>query len=127
VLLPAGLDLGGPLPASASGGGDGRLTGVFINGRELHPADVAGLRQLVGQVWPGRWFVDAQGNYGPAGGPVWGNLVQLARARQSAGGGGAWSRRYEGTSPGGNMALAGDGATTCVSVNGYSSCTGDRP
>ena len=127
VLLPAGLDMGGAAPANASGGGDGRLTGVFINGRELHPVDVAGLRQLLGQVWPGRWFVDATGNYGPEGGPVWGNLVGVARARQQSGGsGGAWSKRYEGTTPGGNMGLASDGNTTCVSVSGYSSCTGDR-
>lgn len=31
--------LGGPLPPDASGGGSGSLTGVFINGREIHPMD----------------------------------------------------------------------------------------
>src|SRR4051812_6302335 len=40
AYLGPGLALGGPLPANASGGGDGRITGVFINGRELHPLDV---------------------------------------------------------------------------------------
>ncbi|MEP7300676.1 MAG: hypothetical protein ABI699_04045, partial [Caldimonas sp.] len=37
AYLGPGLALGGTLPANASGGGDGRTTGVFINGRELHP------------------------------------------------------------------------------------------
>src|SRR5258706_12537116 len=41
-FIPAGLDVGGPLPADASGG----HTGVFVNGRELHPFDVAGLQQI---------------------------------------------------------------------------------
>src|SRR2546427_9525815 len=40
--VAAGLKLGGPLRADASGGG----TGVFINGRELHPLDVWALSQL---------------------------------------------------------------------------------
>ncbi len=61
VVLPAGLPLGGPLPAQASGGGNGRLTGVFINGRELHPFDVQRL-QTLGPVWPGRYRWDAAGN-----------------------------------------------------------------
>jgi hypothetical protein len=67
AFLPAGLPLGGPLPAEASGGGRGALTGVFVNGRELHPVDVAGLQELVGVVVPGRWWVDAAGNYAMAG------------------------------------------------------------
>ena len=70
AFLPAGLDLGGPLPAEASGGGSGQVTGVFVNGRELHPLDVAMMQQLVGQVWPGRWWVDAQGNFGLRAAPV---------------------------------------------------------
>src|SRR6516162_5085404 len=80
TFLPAGLDLAGPLPAEASGGGSGQLTAVFINGRELHPVDVAMMQQLVGQVWPGRWWVDGQGNFGLEGGPPMGNLVSLARS-----------------------------------------------
>jgi hypothetical protein len=128
ALLPAGLDLGGPLPANASGGGSGRLTGVFINGRELHPADVAGLMALLGQVWPGRWWVDGQGNFGAEGSPVpIGNLVAAARARNAAapGGGRAWSSRYEGVTPSDTMNMASDGTTTCVSTGGYSRCTGE--
>ena len=125
-FLPPGLNLGGPLPADASGGGQGMLTAVFVNGRELHPLDVVGLQQLIGQVWPGRWWVGAQGNYGVEGGPPLGNLMVLARANRSRGGGGpqAWSKHYEGLSPGQNMNLASDGITTCFNVAGDTRCTG---
>ena len=126
AFLPAGLELAGPLPADASGGGSGQLTGVFVNGRELHPLDVVMMQQLVGQVWPGRWWVDAQGNFGLEGGPPVGNLVVLARSRRQSGSGShAWSKHYEGTTPGQNMNLASDGTTTCVSTAGYSRCTGE--
>jgi hypothetical protein len=127
AFLPAGLELGGAVPAAASGGGRGTLTGVWVNGRELHPVDVAGLQELVGQVLPGRWWVDASANYGLEGGPPMGNLLALAQARKRAGQGNgrAWSKHYEGATPGGNMNLASDGNTTCVSVSGYSHCTGE--
>jgi hypothetical protein len=127
AFLPPGLDLNGKAPASASGGGQGTLTGVFVNGRELHPLDVRGLQELVGAVYPGRWWVDAQANYGLEGGPPMGNLLQLAQARRAAGQGGrtAWSRRYEGITPGSNMNLASDGQTTCFSVAGETRCTGE--
>ena len=127
AFLPAGLELGGAVPANASGGGQGNLTGVFMNGREVHPVDVAGFQGLVGAVLPGRWWVDASGNYGLEGGPPMGNLVAMAQARRRAGQGGgtAWSKRYEGITPGQNMNLASDGTTTCVSVSGYSRCTGE--
>ncbi len=87
-VIQAGLGLGGELPASASGGGDGSLTGVFINGRELHPQDVQALQQMVGQVYQGRWFVDAYGNFGQEGGVVLGNLIQISQQLQSQGRGG---------------------------------------
>lgn len=86
----AGLELGGPLVADASGGG----TGVFINGRELHPQDVLALQRL-GPVMPGRYWVDGFGNGGFEGGPAMFNLVQLA---QRAGGrGGPWSHHTKWT------------------------------
>jgi hypothetical protein len=127
AFLPAGLRLGGDVPASASGGGRGTVTGVFVNGRELHPIDVAGLQDLVGQVLPGRWWVDGSANYGLEGGRPMGNLLAIAQARKRAGqsGGRAWSKHYEGVTPSGNMNMAGDGNTTCVSVSGYSRCTGE--
>jgi hypothetical protein len=74
AFLPAGLGLGGDLPANASGGG----TGVFVNGRELHPLDLQRLMALVGPIQGGRYWVDAQGNAGPEGRPAVVNLVQLA-------------------------------------------------
>ncbi len=127
AFLPSGLELGGAMPADASGGGQGNLTGVFMNGREVHPQDVAAFQGLVGAVMPGRWWVDASGNYGIEGGPPVGNLVTMAQARRRGGQGGgtAWSKRYEGITPGQNMNLASDGSTTCVSVSGYSRCTGE--
>jgi hypothetical protein len=81
-IAVAGLDFGGPLHADASNGN----TGVFVNGRELHAVDVQRLNGLVGNVIPGRWWVDAQGNFGPEGWPMVGNLFMLARARLSGGG-----------------------------------------
>jgi len=69
-FIKAGIALGGPLMPTASGGG----SGVFINGRELHPHDVVALRRL-GQVWPGRYWLDGYGNFGFEGGPVLGNLA----------------------------------------------------
>jgi hypothetical protein len=74
--IPAGLELGGPLRADASRGN----TGVFINGRELHALDVAGLMQIT-PVYQGRWWVDALGNFGAEGGPALGNLRLLAAQR----------------------------------------------
>ena len=73
-IIPAGLDLGGPMPANASGGG----TRVFINGRELHPIDVAVLSRL-GPVFPGRYWVNANGDFGFERGPRLGNLVLAAQ------------------------------------------------
>lgn len=74
-----GLVLGGALRADASSGN----TGVFINGRQLHAEDVSALRQLLGQVLPGRWWVDAQGNFGLEGCAESGNLWLLAQQRSS--------------------------------------------
>jgi hypothetical protein len=72
--LPAGLELGGPMPANCSGGG----TGVFVNGRELHPADVLTLTQFT-LLAPGRYWVDANGNFGFDGGPALTNLFERAK------------------------------------------------
>ena len=104
VVLP-GLALGGPLPADASGGG----TRVWVNGRELHPLDVAALRQITPTVLPGRYWVDASGTGGLEGGPPYFNLsarAAQARAAGARGAGGAWLHR----GPGGGM--GGDG--NCV-------------
>lgn len=94
--IAPGLRLGGPLRRDASGGG----TGVFVNGRELHPADVAQLRQLYGSVNPGRYWLNAQGIGGYEGGPAQFNLPgAAAQAAQRRGVGSAYNR----TTPGGHL------------------------
>lgn len=85
-FLPPMLNLGGPLPANASGG----ATNVLVNGRALHPVDLTGLMSLVGPVPPGRYWLDFQGNMGPEGGAAQVNLVMvLMQARAQASGAGA--------------------------------------
>src|SRR5262245_12351599 len=83
-ILP-GLPIGGELKADASGGG----THVFINGRELHPLDVAGLQRCTQVVLPGRYWVGADGTGGREGGPPYFNLVALCAPKGGSGAGGA--------------------------------------
>jgi hypothetical protein len=83
VVLPPNLPLGGPLRPDSSGGGNGNVTGVFVNGRELHPTDVAALRRVI-QVVPGRYTLDAQGNVGQEGGGFLFNAYAVAQ-QQSGG------------------------------------------
>lgn len=85
AYLGPGLALGGPLRADASGGGNGRVTGVFINGRELHLLDVAGLRRY-GPVVPGRYWWDRYGNVGLEGGPMLFNFFAVAQQAARSGG-----------------------------------------
>lgn len=112
AFLPAGLPLGGTVPAQASGGGNGRVSGVFVNGRELHPRDVQVLTQIYGVApQPGRYWVDAAGNAGYEGGPAFVNLIQAARQRSGGGaGGGGWYQRTWGV--GGDMYGGSDGQST---------------
>ena len=88
----AGLPVGGTMPADISGRG----TGVFINGRELHPLDLAGLQQLTGPVAPGRYWLDHQGNAGMEGGPVLVNLRMLAQQAGLYRQGGGVGENYSG-------------------------------
>jgi hypothetical protein len=87
-ILP-NLELGGPLRPSASGGN----TGVFINGREIHPTELAYLQRVFGYVIPGRYWLDAQGIGGFEGGPAAFNLFAAAAAAGAAGGYGGYTRR----------------------------------
>ena len=113
----AGLDVGGPLRADASGGG----SGVFINGREIHALDVAGLQQLTGVVLPGRYWVDANGFCGYEGNPVpivnLAVLAQAARARS----GGAYHSRSDIT----GIGSGGDGKTSYVMGKDWSVIIGE--
>lgn len=70
--------------ADASGGGQGRLAGVFVNGRELQPQDVAALSQLVYPISPGRHWLDAQGSAGYENGPALWNLHHLGQQAAAA-------------------------------------------
>lgn len=86
-ILP-GLALGGPLAANASGGGDGALTGVFINGREIHPQELMLLTQLFGYVNPGRYWLGPMLIGGVEGGPPAFDLRAAAASAAGAGGSG---------------------------------------
>lgn len=84
-IMP-GLELGGPLRADASGGGYGDLTGVFVNGREIHPEEYQYLVALFGQVLPGRYWLGPTMIGGIEGYPATFNLA--ATAASGAGGSG---------------------------------------
>lgn len=115
-FLPAGLELGGSLQPDASGGG----TNVFINGRELHPLDVAALQRITA-VLPGRYWVDAMGNCGYEGNRTpFLNLVQLANAANARSGGSYHSRNdFTGIGSGG------DGKTSYVMGKDWSVIIGE--
>ncbi len=88
--IPPGLDLGGPLRADASGG----KTGVFINGREIHPQDLAYLQRIFGTVNRGRYWLDARGVGGYEGGPPQFSLwAESGGAGTGGGGSGGYTRR----------------------------------
>lgn len=95
-LIAPGLELGGALRADASGGG----TNVVVNGRVLHPLDLAALQQITGPIVPGRYFITSQGLAGPEGGPPMWDLGAMARQAQGAGGDGSntWQGRVTGAS-----------------------------
>jgi hypothetical protein len=100
--ISPGLRVGGQLSPWASGGG----TGVFVNGRELHIAEVLYLQQIFGYVIPGRYWMNAAGIGGPEGGPATFNLAQAAAQAGggSAGGYGGYTSRtpFGGTGGDGN-------------------------
>lgn len=75
------LPFGGPLHPNASGGG----TNVFVNGREIHYMDVANLQRCT-PVYPGRYWVNAQGIGGYEGRPPSFNLAVLCGQASGSGG-----------------------------------------
>jgi hypothetical protein len=116
-FMTAGLSLGGPLRTDASNG----TTGVFINGRQLHAADVAVLSGLVGMVVPGRYWMDAQGTFGLEGGLPLGNIWAMAAAVRAAGSGsGSWSQ----TTTAGTVGGDGQGFIYYQGHDGSSAWTG---
>lgn len=119
--LAPGLAIGGQLSPSASGGGYGRLTGVFINGREIHPDEYMVLYQIYGQVMPGRYWMNAQGVAGPEGGPPMLNIAADAQRmiERSTGGPGSVYLPWLGAQPGTHVGRASDGCLY-VSQGGFS-------
>jgi len=116
-FIPAGLEVGGALRADASGV---TRTGVFINGREIHPLDVAGLQQIT-PVLPGRYWVDARGFCGYEGNPTpILNLAALAQAARSKSGG-AYHTRSDIT----GIGSGGDGKTSYVMGKDWSVIIGE--
>lgn len=79
-IMP-GLALGGALAPNASDGGDGRLTAVFINGREIHPDELALLTRFFGVVVKGRYWLGPLLTGGIEGGPA---IFDLRAAATSA-------------------------------------------
>lgn len=75
----------GTLAADASGGGDGTLTGLFINGREIHPDEAKLLMAMFGYVNPGRYWLGPNFVGGYEGGPA---MFDLRASARGAGQGG---------------------------------------
>lgn len=82
--LRPGLPVPGELSARASRGRAGRATGIFWNGREVHPKEAALWATLVGPAARGRFWLAPNGTFGQVGGPPLGNLGQLYAMRASA-------------------------------------------
>lgn len=80
----AGIALGGALPSHASGRTG---TGVYVNGRELHPLDLQALRRCT-PVYPGRYWLAANGIGGYEFGPAAFDLTRLCASRDHGGGSG---------------------------------------
>ena len=92
-LIYPDLPLPTPMPADISGGG----TGIFINGREIHPLDQQALYQLFGVTYRGDFWMDSQGNLGYIGGPAIANILQASQAAQSGEGGSSVTHGYDST------------------------------
>jgi hypothetical protein len=95
--IAPGLRLGGTLSPRASVGDRAGITGVFVNGRELHPRELDSLRRLYGQVQGGRYWLDARGIGGYEGGPPQFDLRERAIAQRQRSG---YSRRGAGGNTG---------------------------
>lgn len=79
-----GLPLPGPMPPQISGGG----TGIFFNGRELHPQERAFLLAAFGMAPPGQYLLNAMGVLSTQFGMP---IANLAAALGAAPSGGAFS------------------------------------
>lgn len=92
-LIYPGLPLPASMPPDISGGG----TGIFINGREIHPLDQQALYQLFGVTYRGDFWMDSEGYLGYVGGPAIVNILQASRAAQSGVSSGSVTHGYDST------------------------------
>lgn len=106
--LPAGLPIDTPMPVDISGGG----TGVYVNGREIHPREYYYLASVYGSVIPGRYWLDADGTAGFEGGPAAYNIFQARRGYNAATSGGHNWR--------GGSVIGGGGTTGFIGTDGTS-------
>jgi hypothetical protein len=73
-----------PLPAHASNG----QTGVYVNGRNIAYSELQYLQTLAqGPIYPGQYWLDANGYAGAVGGPA---LINFLQAAQSSGSVNSW-------------------------------------
>jgi hypothetical protein len=79
------LKLGRRLDAHASVGTQAGITGVFVNGREIHPIELAQLQRVVGPVRRARYWLNARGIGGYEGGAVQWDLRATAQQRRACG------------------------------------------
>lgn len=77
-LIAPGLPFG-RLSPRASVGRMASITGVFVNGREIHPDELQALRALYGQVRRARYWLNARGIAGYEGGPPQFNVAAAAQ------------------------------------------------
>ncbi|MFK8051431.1 MAG: hypothetical protein AB8F65_00545 [Woeseiaceae bacterium] len=118
--LHAGMTLGGPLLANASGGGTGTLTGVFINGREIHPQEYRFLSGLFGVVGAGRYWLNSRGIGGYEKGPAQFDVAgAIARSQRQSSRGSVYMS-WIGGKPGTSVGRASDGCVY-ISQGDYSS------
>lgn len=109
----------GRAPLDASGGG----TGVVLNGRELHPVDLGAFQQLLGYIYPGYYWLDANGYFGYEGGQALGNLIQVAQSSSSSSGGYYDSTYFGNVGSDGQSSYFYDSETGCsVMADGGLSC-----
>jgi hypothetical protein len=76
-----GLRLGGPLRPDASRSN----TGVFVNGRDIHPQELSFLKQCFGYVNRARYWLNAQGVGGYERGPAQFDVTRCFASGQGGG------------------------------------------
>jgi hypothetical protein len=107
-----------PLPTSMPVDISGSGTGIFINGREIHPLDQQALYKLFGVTYQGNFWMDAQGNIGYVGGPAIANILQATQSARAGKDDGSVTHGYGSTY--GSRGTAGGGMYSGRSATGKS-------